>query len=239
MSEVSGEPGSESVESDRSSGAILRVCDLCKQFETPAGVIEVLRGVDLEAYPGDSIAIVGASGSGKSTLLSLLAGLDLPTSGSVEVAGRDLTQLSEAELARHRAAALGIVFQQFHLMGGLTALENVSLPLDLEGVPDAEVRAAAVLDQVGLSDRASHRPAVLSGGECQRVAIARALVVEPSVLLADEPSGSLDPRTGETIIKLLFDLAEHRGTTLVLVTHSDALATRCDRRLQLIDGRLV
>jgi putative ABC transport system ATP-binding protein len=209
-----------------------------KQFETPAGVIEVLRGVDLVAAPGDSVAIVGASGSGKSTLLSLLAGLDLPTSGTVEVAGIDLAGLSEGQLARHRAAELGIVFQQFHLMSGLSALENVSLPLDLEGLPDAEERAAAVLDQVGLHDRATHRPAVLSGGECQRVAIARALVVEPAVLLADEPSGSLDPRTGETVVNLLFDLAERRRTTLILVTHSDSLAARCDRCLRLVDGRL-
>ena len=224
----------------RSAGApILRVRNVTKHFDTPAGVIEVLRGIDLEASPGDSVAIVGASGSGKSTLLSLLAGLDLPTSGSIEVAGRDLVTMSEGELARYRASQLGIVFQQFHLMSGLTALENVSLPLDLEGVPDAEERAAAVLEQVGLRERATHRPGVLSGGECQRVAIARALVVEPAVLLADEPSGSLDPRTGETVEELLFDLTERRRTSLVLVTHSDSLAARCDRCLQLVDGRLV
>ena len=224
----------------RSAGApILRVRNVTKHFDTPAGVIEVLRGIDLEASPGDSVAIVGASGSGKSTLLSLLAGLDLPTSGSIEVAGRDLVTMSEGELARYRASQLGIVFQQFHLMSGLTALENVSLPLDLEGVPDAEERAAAVLEQVGLRERATHRPGVLSGGECQRVAIARALVVEPAVLLADEPSGSLDPRTGETVEELLFDLTERRRTSLVLVTHSESLAARCDRCLQLVDGRLV
>lgn len=218
---------------------ILRVRDLRKQFVSPGGVIEVLRGVDLEASPADSLAIIGASGSGKSTLLSLLAGLDMPSSGSVEVAGRDLGRMSEGELARYRAATLGIVFQQFHLMSGLTALENVSLPLDLEGVADAEGRASAVLEQVGLADRATHRPAVLSGGECQRVAIARALVVEPSLLLADEPSGSLDPRTGETVVRLLFELAERRRTTLILVTHSESLAARCGRRLQLQNGRLI
>jgi len=209
-----------------------------KQFETPAGLIDVLRGIDLDAASGDSVAIVGASGSGKSTLLSLLAGLDLPTSGSIEVAGRDLAQMSEGELARYRSAQLGIVFQQFHLMSGLTALENVSLPLDLDGIADAEERAAAVLEQVGLRDRATHRPGVLSGGECQRVAIARALIVEPAVLLADEPSGSLDPRTGSRVEDLLFELTERRGTSLVLVTHSDSLAARCDRCLQLVDGRL-
>ena len=211
---------------------------MTKQFETPAGSIDVLRGIDLDASSGDSIAIVGASGSGKSTLLSLLAGLDLPTSGSIEVAGRDLARMSEGELARYRSAQLGIVFQQFHLMSGLTALENVSLPLDLDGVADAEERAAVVLEQVGLRDRATHRPGVLSGGECQRVAIARALIVEPAVLLADEPSGSLDPRTGSRVEDLLFELTERRGTSLVLVTHSDSLAERCDRCLQLVDGRL-
>jgi putative ABC transport system ATP-binding protein len=216
----------------------LSVRGVTKKFETPAGPIEVLRGIDLDAIPGDSVAIVGASGSGKSTLLSLLAGLDLPTSGSIEVAGRDLARMSEGELARYRSAQLGIVFQQFHLMSGLTALENVSLPLDLEGVADAEERAAVVLEQVGLRDRATHRPGVLSGGECQRVAIARALIVEPAVLLADEPSGSLDPRTGETVEDLLFELTERRGTSLVLVTHSDSLAGRCDRCLQLVEGQL-
>jgi putative ABC transport system ATP-binding protein len=217
---------------------ILSVRNVTKQFETPAGSIDVLRGIDLDAAPGDSVAIVGASGSGKSTLLSLLAGLDLPTSGSIEVAGRDLTRMSEGELARYRSAQLGIVFQQFHLMSGLTALENVSLPLDLEGVADAEERAAVVLEQVGLRNRATHRPGVLSGGECQRVAIARALIVEPAVLLADEPSGSLDPRTGARVEELLFELTERRGTSLVLVTHSDSLAERCGRCLQLVDGRL-
>jgi putative ABC transport system ATP-binding protein len=217
---------------------ILSVRNVTKQFETPAGSIDVLRGIDLDAAAGDSVAIVGASGSGKSTLLSLLAGLDLPTSGSIEVAGRDLARMSEGELARYRSAQLGIVFQQFHLMSGLTALENVSLPLDLEGVADAEERAAVVLEQVGLRDRATHRPGVLSGGECQRVAIARALIVEPAVLLADEPSGSLDPRTGARVEELLFELTERRGTSLVLVTHSDSLAERCDRCLQLVDGRL-
>lgn len=217
---------------------ILSVRNVTKQFETPAGLIDVLRGIDLDAASGDSVAIVGASGSGKSTLLSLLAGLDLPTSGSIEVAGRDLAQMSEGELARYRSAQLGIVFQQFHLMSGLTALENVSLPLDLDGIADAEERAAAVLEQVGLRDRATHRPGVLSGGECQRVAIARALIVEPAVLLADEPSGSLDPRTGSRVEDLLFELTERRGTSLVLVTHSDSLAARCDRCLQLVDGRL-
>ena len=218
---------------------ILEVEGVHKAFASPAGPIDVLRGVDLRVADGETVAIVGESGSGKSTLLSLLAGLDVPTRGSVRLDGADLGALSEAELARHRARRIGIVFQQFHLMSGLTALENVSLPLELQGVPDAEARAREVLDQVGLSPRAEHLPSRLSGGECQRVAIARALVVEPALLLADEPSGSLDAVTGDAVDRLLFDLVERRGTALVLVTHSDRLAAACDRRLALEGGRLV
>ena len=167
----------------------------------------MLRGVDLRVASGETVAIVGESGSGKSTLLSLLAGLDLPTRGRVRLDGADLAALGEGELARLRARRLGIVFQQFHLMSGLTALENVSLPLELQGVADAEARARAVLEQVGLARRAEHLPSRLSGGECQRVAIARALVVEPALLLADEPSGSLDAVTGEAVDRLLFELS--------------------------------
>jgi putative ABC transport system ATP-binding protein len=218
---------------------ILEAESLHKSFASPAGEIEVLRGVDLRVAGGETVAIVGESGSGKSTLLSLLAGLDLPTRGRVCLDGSDLGALSEGELARFRARRLGIVFQQFHLMSGLTALENVSLPLELQGAGDAEARARAVLDQVGLARRAEHLPSRLSGGECQRVAIARALVVEPALLLADEPSGSLDAVTGDAIDRLLFELAERRGTALVLVTHSDRLAAACGRRLALVDGRLV
>jgi len=217
---------------------ILDVADVHKGFASPAGPIEVLRGVDLRVAPGESVAIVGESGSGKSTLLSLLAGLDAPSRGRVAVDGRDLASLSERELARFRASRLGIVFQQFHLMSGLDALENVSLPLDLQRAPDAEARAREALAQVGLADRARHLPSRLSGGECQRVALARALVVEPALLLADEPSGSLDAATGAAVDRLLFDLARRRGTTLVLVTHSERLADACDRRLQLEGGRL-
>jgi putative ABC transport system ATP-binding protein len=217
---------------------ILQLSGVEKRFDSPAGPIEVLRGVDLEVASGESVAIVGESGSGKSTLLSLLAGLDVPTRGSVVVAGRDLARLGEAELARFRAAELGIVFQQFHLMSGFTALENVSLPLELQRVPDALPRARAALEQVGLAARADFLPARLSGGECQRVAIARALVVEPALLLADEPSGSLDARTGEAVMRLLFELVERGDHTLVLVTHSEALAASCGRRLHLAEGRL-
>jgi putative ABC transport system ATP-binding protein len=218
---------------------ILEAESLHKAFASPTGEIEVLRGVDLRVAGGETVAIVGESGSGKSTLLSLLAGLDLPTRGRVRLDGADLGALSERDLARFRARRLGIVFQQFHLMSGLTALENVSLPLELQGAADAEPRARAVLDQVGLTPRAEHLPSRLSGGECQRVAIARALVVEPALLLADEPSGSLDAATGDAVDRLLFELVERRGTALVLVTHSERLAATCGRRLALVGGRLV
>jgi putative ABC transport system ATP-binding protein len=218
---------------------ILEAKSLHKSFASPAGEIEVLRGVDLRVAGGETVAIVGESGSGKSTLLALLAGLDLPSRGRVRLDGADLAAMSEGELARFRARRLGIVFQQFHLMSGLTALENVSLPLELQGIADAEPRARAVLDQVGLARRADHLPSRLSGGECQRVAIARALVVEPALLLADEPSGSLDAATGDAVDRLLFELVERRGTALVLVTHSERLAAACGRRLALVGGRLV
>ncbi len=218
---------------------ILSVEGLHKRFETAAGPIDVLQGIDLEVRRGETLAVVGESGSGKSTLLSLLAGLDAATRGRVCVAGRDLGVLGERELAAFRSRELGIVFQQFHLMGGLTALENVRLPLELQGAPEAEERARAALEQVGLAERSEHLPAQLSGGECQRVAIARALVVEPALLLADEPSGSLDTRTGDAVDRLLFDLVDRRSATLVLVTHSERLAAACDRCVRLEGGKLV
>jgi putative ABC transport system ATP-binding protein len=218
---------------------ILRVRDLHKEFPQPGGALRVLRGVDLELARGDTLAILGESGSGKSTLLALLAGLDSPTSGSIEVAGRDLGSLDENRLAAFRARHLGIVFQQYHLLGGLTALENAALPLELVGDRAAPARARAALERVGLGERLDHFPHELSGGECQRVAIARALVGEPALILADEPSGSLDARTGDVVAELLFDLVAKQATTLVLVTHNEALAARCDRRLLLRDGVLV
>lgn len=218
--------------------SVLSAVDVSKRFDTPAGPIDVLQGIQLEVARGETVAIIGESGSGKSTLLSLLAGLDAPTEGSIRVRGHDLGAMGESELARFRASELGIVFQQFHLMGGLTALENTSLPLELQRVEGAVEQARVALEHVGLSNRADHLPAKLSGGECQRVAIARALVVEPALLLADEPSGSLDARTGETVMALLFDLVKRRDTTLLLVTHSETLAASCDRRLQLVDGKL-
>lgn len=217
---------------------MLSARDVHKHFATPAGTLEVLRGVDLEVAPGETVAVLGESGSGKSTLLALLAGLDVPTRGSVRIDGQDTAGLSERELAALRARSIGIVFQSFHLMGGLSAEENVRLPLELRGDADAEARARAALAQVGLAARADHLPARLSGGECQRVALARALVVEPGILLADEPSGSLDERTGDAVDALLFDLVARRGTALVLVTHSERLAARCQRRLRLVGGRI-
>lgn len=217
----------------------LRAVDVHKHFATPGGTIEVLTGVDLDVAKGETVAIIGESGSGKSTLLSLLAGLDAPTQGRVEVEGQDLAALGERGLAELRARQVGIVFQQFHLMSGLTAIENVSLPLELRYETDALERARAALAQVGLSPREDHLPSHLSGGECQRVAIARALVVEPALLLADEPSGSLDEQTGSAVNALLFDLVARRDTALVLVTHSERLADACDRRLRLAQGRLV
>ena len=218
---------------------LLVVAEVGKSFDTPAGPLEVLRRVDLEVAAGETVAIVGESGSGKSTLLSLLAGLDVPSRGAIRVDGRDLARLSEAGLAELRSRRIGIVFQQFHLMGGLTALENVSLPLELRRAPDALSRARAALAQVGLEGRADHLPSRLSGGECQRVALARALVVEPALLLADEPSGSLDEKTGGAVNELMFDLVARRDTALVLVTHSDRLSAACDRRLRLVAGELV
>ena len=218
--------------------SVLRMEDVHKAFATPSGTVDVLCGADLEAKRGETLAVVGASGSGKSTLLSLLAGLDVPTRGRVCVEGLDLAELSEQQLSRYRGERLGIVFQQFHLMDGLSALENVSLPLELRGAPDAPQRAREALAQVGLSGRVGHSPARLSGGECQRVAIARALIVEPALLLADEPSGSLDERTGEAVVQLMFDLVSRRSTTLVLVTHSERLASACGRSLHLVAGRL-
>jgi putative ABC transport system ATP-binding protein len=218
---------------------ILRVRHLHKEFPQPGGALRVLRGIDLELARGDTLAILGESGSGKSTLLALLAGLDSPTSGSIEVAGHDLGSLDENRLAAFRARQLGIVFQQYHLLGGLTALENAALPLELVGNRAASARARAALERVGLGGRLDHFPHELSGGECQRVAIARALVGEPALILADEPSGSLDARTGDVVAELLFDLVAKQATTLVLVTHNEALAARCDRRLLLRDGVLV
>ena len=200
--------------------------------------LEILQDIDIEIIPGEAIAIVGASGSGKSTLLGLLAGLDVPTSGSVEIDGNDLFVLDEDGRASLRAKLLGFVFQSFQLLPALNARENVMLPLELAGIAAAQESATAMLRRVGLGERLHHYPKYLSGGEQQRVALARAFVVKPKLLLADEPTGNLDAATGAAVIDLLFELNAEAGTTLVLVTHDEALARRCGRIIRLAAGRI-
>ncbi len=217
----------------------LRAEDLGKRVPLPSGELTILDGVGFAISQGEAVAIVGASGSGKSTLLSLLAGLDVPSQGRVRLDGEDLSALDEDGRARVRGAKVGFVFQSFQLLPSLTALENVMLPLELRGDADAHGPALAILGQVGLAERIAHYPRQLSGGEQQRVALARAFVTRPSVLFADEPTGNLDTRTGQAIIDLLFNLNRESGTTLVLVTHDEALAARCSRVLRLDSGRLV
>ena len=204
-----------------------------------SGTLTILRDIDFALSRGETAAIVGASGSGKSTLLSIIAGLDTPSQGTVWLDGQDLFALTEDERAALRAAKVGFVFQSFQLMGNLTALENVMLPLELAGRRDARTAATDMLQRVGLGTRLGHYPKVLSGGEQQRVALARAFVVKPAVLLADEPTGSLDFATGETIMKLMFDLNREQGTTLVLVTHDRNIAAQCERRITIEAGRMV
>ncbi|MFT5780914.1 MAG: putative ABC transport system ATP-binding protein [Pseudomonas sp.] len=221
------------------SANILHAQHLSKVVPSAEGQLTILDDLNLELKQGDSLAIVGSSGSGKSTLLGLLAGLDLPSSGSVYLAGQYLSQLNEDQRARLRAEQVGFVFQSFQLLDSLNAVENVMLPLELEGHADARQRASALLERVGLGQRLSHYPRQLSGGEQQRVAIARAFVAEPAVLFADEPTGNLDSHTGERICDLLFELNRERGATLVLVTHDARLAKRCSRQIHLEAGRLV
>ncbi len=218
--------------------SILAVRGLCKEVQDASGKLAILRDISFELGAGQTVAIVGASGSGKSTLLGILAGLDTPTAGSVQLAGQDLFALDEDQRAAVRARHVGFVFQSFQLMPNLTALENVMLPLELAGVPDARAQAKAMLQRVGLGERLQHRPKVLSGGEQQRVALARAFVVKPDLLLADEPTGSLDHATGAAIMDLMFALNREQGTTLVLVTHDRQLAERCERRLSIEAGQL-
>lgn len=217
---------------------ILVVEQLGKQVSSPEGFLTILDEVSFTVPRGQTVAIVGASGSGKSTLLGLMAGLDLPTTGNVTIAGQSLNELDEDGRAALRAERVGFVFQSFHLLPALTALENVMLPLELGGSEKPRERALQVLNEVGLGERVEHYPNQLSGGEQQRVAIARAFATEPEILFADEPTGSLDTRTGDTIIELLFSLNRQRNTTLLLVTHDDRLAERCDRVLGLDAGRL-
>ncbi len=219
---------------------ILKITDLHKSFQSPGNhnPIHVLEGINLEMVQGETVAILGQSGSGKSTLLALVAGLDKPSSGVIEMDGQRMDTLSEEDLARFRAQKISIVFQQFHLMSHLTALENVSLPLELVGDDDAEDKARHALDQIGLSHRLSHFPSHLSGGECQRVAIARAMVTRPALLLADEPTGNLDPHTGRKVADQLFELVKTTTMTMLLVTHNESLVDQSQRQLVLQEGTL-
>ena len=219
-------------------GWIIRLENIHLKLESAAGEVNILRGLDLAVRRGETVSVVGPSGSGKSTMMMVIAGLERPTSGRVAVAGEDLSQRGEDGLALFRRERIGIVFQDFHLIPTMTALENVAVPLELAGRRDAFARAEAELRTVGLGHRLTHYPGQLSGGEQQRVALARAFVVAPQLLLADEPTGNLDGDTGRHIIDLMFALSAERGTTLLLITHDPAIAARCARTVRLIDGRI-
>ena len=219
--------------------SVLKAENLTKQVSSPEGPLTIVHDVSFDIAAGESVAVVGASGAGKSTLLAMLAGLDLPTMGRVLLAGTDLTKLDEDGRARLRAQRVGFVFQSFHLIPALTALENVMLPLELAGRRDARRGAMDVLSRVGLKDRTGHYPRQLSGGEQQRVALARAFVTQPAVLFADEPTGNLDTVTGARVGELLFELNANSHTTLVLVTHDRELASRCGRIIEMEAGRVI
>jgi len=227
-----------SANSKQTRASVLAAIGISKSVKSGDSDLVILRDIDLAVTSGEALAVVGASGSGKSTLLALLAGLDTPSSGSVMLDGVDLFSLDEDERAQLRGRVLGFVFQSFQLLPALTALENVMLPLELASAEDAEARAREMLERVGLGERLHHYPKHLSGGEQQRVALARAFVIRPKLLLADEPTGSLDAQSGAQIIELLFELNREQGTTLVLVTHDEALAGRCNRIVRLVGGRL-
>ncbi len=216
----------------------MEVRDLRLSVPSAAGTVNILLGIDLVVGAGEAVGIVGPSGSGKTSLLMVLAGLEAATSGTVMVAGQEITRLSEDALARFRRGTVGIVFQAFHLIPTMTALENVSVPLELAGVRDAAGRAEESLAAVGLGHRLTHLPGMLSGGEQQRVALARAFASRPRLLLADEPTGNLDAATGEVVMDLLFGLRETHGTTLLLITHDSGLAARCGRQVRIADGRV-
>ena len=218
--------------------AMVRVRDLRLTLPSAAGPVNILAGLDLDVAEGEAAGIVGPSGSGKTSLLMVLAGLERASGGSVQVAGRELRGMDEDALARFRRDHVGIVFQSFHLIPTMTALENVAVPLELAGVADAMERARASLGAVGLGHRLTHLPGQLSGGEQQRVALARAFAPRPRLLLADEPTGNLDQATGAAVMDLLFALRAERGTTLLLITHDQALAERCGRRVAIADGRI-
>ncbi|MGA8513238.1 MAG: ABC transporter ATP-binding protein [Burkholderiaceae bacterium] len=218
--------------------SIITVEHVFKSVTDSTGTLDILRDIDFSIKPKDTVAIVGASGSGKSTLLSIIAGLDTPTRGNVHLAGQDLFAIDEDERAAWRAQKVGFVFQSFQLLGNLTALENVMLPLELAGRKDSRTAATDMLKRVGLAERLGHYPKVMSGGEQQRVALARAFVVQPAVLLADEPTGSLDFATGEKVMELMFALNAELGTTLVLVTHDRGIAMRCARSITIEAGAI-
>ncbi len=217
---------------------MIRVANLTMQLRGGGHVVSILKGVSFAVPPGQMVSIVGPSGSGKSTLLGLLAGLDIPTSGSIQLNGQEITMWTESQLAHFRRQHIGYIFQSFHLIPTLTALENVALPLELSGVLSANVRAGALLEAVGLRDRRGHYPAQLSGGEQQRVAVARAFACRPRILLADEPTGNLDSATGQLVIDLLLTMHREHGSTLVLVTHDAGLADQTERVITLHDGMI-
>lgn len=217
---------------------VLRLADVRLSLRSRAGNVDILKGITLDVEPGASLGLIGPSGSGKSSLLMIMGGLERATSGTVEALGHDLSAMSEDALATFRRDNMGVVFQSFHLIPAMTALENVATPLELAGASDAFDRAKDELSAVGLSDRASHYPSQMSGGEQQRVALARAAATRPRILLADEPTGNLDGATGDEIVNRLFSLQKNHGATLVLVTHSTRLAERCDRVVRLRDGVL-
>ncbi|MFV3127681.1 ABC transporter ATP-binding protein [Niveispirillum sp. KHB5.9] len=218
---------------------VVQLRDIRLKLESEAGSVNILKGIDLHVGRGEKVGVVGPSGSGKSSMMMILGGLQPPTSGSVQVKGHELTRMSEDELARFRRDEVGIVFQSFHLIPTMTALENVAIPLEFAGAPDAFDRAQKGLEAVGLGHRLTHYPGQLSGGEQQRVALARAFAPEPSLLLADEPTGNLDGDTGKRIIELMFAMADRVGTTIVLITHDSGLARQCDRVIRLVDGLIV